>query len=72
MGCSSSKDFKKEQCVEYLNSWGFPDVFDEIDREEMERAKKFMADNRIDRNLTGDLNQYIQNIKNNVDVFKPC
>lgn len=53
---------KTEKYANYLTSWDFPNVFDQV-YDEMKVQKKSLEKKNIDRHASKDLDEYIKKIK---------
>lgn len=61
-----AREFEKDKYANYLTSWKFPSVFDKVNND-IKDVKKFLKKNRIDRNASDMLDDYIEQIKTNCD-----
>lgn len=60
------EDFKDEKYANYLTSWEFPTIFDDINKE-IEEQKEFLEKTNISRNASKELEIYIEQIKKKCD-----
>lgn len=66
MGKYPPREFNKDKYAYYLECWKFPSVFDKVDGV-IENQKDFLKKSGIDRNASNMLENYITEIKSNVN-----
>lgn len=62
MGHFTAKDFEKDEYADYLKSWTFPTIFDEV-QNEIRLQKEFLEERGIDRTVSKNFENYIVKIK---------